>query len=164
MNYLVTKLIPDSRRGICGLVIPDGFMTVVSLSFENQKQLKDIMSFHKHGYKVQKTTLAGNPVFKVVFQQLESWFSGRYAALVSEYQARIIQKEPAVILEFVPHPTSMTAKALKSVRVTFREDERYLKSIVIQDLSGDETRLNFSKTVLNQPIPAAAWEVRPRER
>lgn len=57
MNYLITKLIPDSRRGICGFMIPDGFMTVVGLTFENQQQLRNIMTMHKQGYKVQKTTL-----------------------------------------------------------------------------------------------------------
>jgi len=57
MNYLIRKKVGDSRKGICNIMIPDGFMTVLSLSFENQKHIRDIMTVHRANYEVVQTDL-----------------------------------------------------------------------------------------------------------
>ena len=58
MNYLITKDPPgDSRKGICGVLIPDGFFVVVEYTEDNQAQLQNIKKLPGDMYKVTKTTL-----------------------------------------------------------------------------------------------------------
>lgn len=113
---------------------------------------------------VQKTSLSGNPVFKTVSDQLQKWFAGRYSSLRAEYEVEALRQEPAVALRFRPKPGLAVAKAMKQVTVTFRKDGQYLREISIEGVNGDKTTLTFSDTVLNKPIAADAWEVRPRDR
>ena len=113
---------------------------------------------------VQKTSLSGNPIFKTVSDQLQNWFSGRYSSLRSEYEVEALRLKPAAVLKFTPKAGSAVAKAMKHVTVTFQESEQYLARIVVEGVGGDKTTMVFSDTVLNKPIPADAWEVRPRER
>lgn len=54
MNYLVSKPKDDSRITVCGFIIPNGFFVVMGLTFENQRQLKNVRSF---GYDVTPTDL-----------------------------------------------------------------------------------------------------------
>jgi len=113
--------------------------------------------------KVQQLSLAGNPVFNVVIDQVRNWFSGRYLSLTREYDVKVTAEKP-LVLEFVPRPNSMPAKAIARVTIVLREDQRYVREIRIEEKSGDKTRMLFSNTVLNEPVPAAAWEVKPGAR
>lgn len=57
MNLLVSKINGDSRKAMCGVMIPDGFFTVVEYSPETQPQLNNIQTLHKDNYRVTKTDL-----------------------------------------------------------------------------------------------------------
>jgi hypothetical protein len=58
MNYLINKGPEgDSRKGICGVVIPDGFFVVVEYAEENQQQLRNIRNLQGELYTVTKTDL-----------------------------------------------------------------------------------------------------------
>ena len=58
MNYLVSKSpIGDSRKGICGVVIPDGFFVVIEYTEETQPQLQNIKKLPGDMYSVTKTDL-----------------------------------------------------------------------------------------------------------
>jgi len=114
--------------------------------------------------EIQKTSLTGNPVFKAVSDQLQKWFSGQYSALKSEYDVEVLRLKPAAMVKFVPKAGSVVAKAMKQVTVKFQENERYLSEIAVEGVNGDKTTMVFSDTILNEPIAADAWEVRPRER
>ena len=59
MNYLITKgEAGDSRKGICGVMIPDGgFFTVVEYSEESHQQLHNIKQLPGELYTVRKTDL-----------------------------------------------------------------------------------------------------------
>jgi hypothetical protein len=48
------------------------------------------------------------------------------------------------------------------VTVVFRKDERYIHQIFIEEKNGDSTLLTFVDTLLNIPVGAEAWEVKPR--
>ena len=113
--------------------------------------------------KVQKVSLSSNPAFKMVTQQLGSWFSGRYASLAADYDVTVLAREPGISLRFTPKAGSGTAKAIQSVVVVFQEDQRYVSGITITDISGDATRMTFVNTRLNEPIPDSLWEVEPRD-
>jgi hypothetical protein len=58
MNYLIMKSPQgDSRKGICGVVIPDGFFVVVEYTEETQPQLQNIRNLPGSLYSVMKTTM-----------------------------------------------------------------------------------------------------------
>ena len=108
--------------------------------------------------KVQSFSLKNNPVFSMVLDQMQNWFSGDFVSLQADYQVAVEQSDP-LILSFVPHADSPNEKVIQKVRVTIREDLRYVQVISIEDTSGDRTTLSFIDTVLNEPIPAKTWKV-----
>ena len=130
-----------------GLVIQDGF----------------VRQWDEDTDHVQQLSLTRNPVFQVVFQQLDMWFSGHYAALLKDYDVRVLQEHPCV-LAFTPKPTAMTAKAIRNVQVFMQDDERYIRELRIEELSGDTSTMVFTNARINTPMDPAVWEVKPRAR
>jgi hypothetical protein len=113
--------------------------------------------------KVQQVSLAGNPVFAVVVNQLRAWFTGRLELLTKDFEAEVVPGDVPKIA-FVPRPDSFAAKAVRRIELRFRADRRYLEGMTIEDLGGDCTIMTFTNTVLNSVIEPKVWEVRPRER
>jgi len=113
--------------------------------------------------QVQEISLSKNPVFKVAIGQLTTWFNGDYISLLDDYTVRIRRRDPFV-LEFFPKETNAAKKFIKTVTITFREDEKYLKQIKIQEPSGDSTTLSFEDTVLNAPLEERFFKVNRRVR
>jgi len=126
--------------------------------------LKDDAAFQwdEETRKVQRLPFSGNPVFETVIAQIQCWFSGRFAALESDYDLQVLSETPPRLV-FIPRADRMVAKAIKQVTVSIREDQRYVERIVIEDVSGDQTSIIFHDTRLNEPIDPSAWEVAPRE-
>jgi outer membrane lipoprotein-sorting protein len=114
--------------------------------------------------RVQQMSLAGNPVFGVVATQLRAWFAGQLDSLLQDFDAEIEAMSPSPRIAFTPREGSFARKAIRRVTLTFREDRRYIQSMEIDELSGDQTRMTFSNTVLNAPIDPQAWEVKPHGR
>ena len=113
--------------------------------------------------RVQQMSLAGNPVFGVVATQLRAWFAGQLDSLLQDFDAEIEAMSPPRI-SFTPRDGSFARKAIRRVTLTFREDRRYIQNMEIEELSGDQTRMTFTNTVLNAPIDPQAWEVKPHGR
>jgi outer membrane lipoprotein-sorting protein len=111
--------------------------------------------------KVQEISLSGNPVFRIVLKQMTAWFSGSFSSLQEEYYVRIVQQQPFII-EFAPKEKNFAKKVIKSVTVTFREDEKYLSQITIRELSGDVTTIIFENTLLNIPIDERFFRIEHR--
>jgi len=88
------------------------------------------------------------------------WFSGEYGSLLATNEVRVKQDDP-LVLEFVPLEKNISKKIIKSITITFREDQKYLKRIQIQEKSGDVTTITFMNTQLNVPVDNADFEVRP---
>jgi outer membrane lipoprotein-sorting protein len=110
--------------------------------------------------KVQEISLAKNPLFQNVLNQLTVWFSGDYSSLLAVNEVRLLRNDPLEI-EFVPREKNVAKKVIKSITITFREDRNYLKQIRIQELSGDLTTITFINTLLNVPLDNASFEVNP---
>ncbi len=110
--------------------------------------------------EVQRLRLDKNLSFKNAFQQLTTWFSGDYAELRGRYEVTVEQADPYV-LRFVPPEDSPMREVIGSVRVAFRQDERYIEELTIRESSGDVTEIRFLDTTLNEPVPEDVWEVRP---
>jgi outer membrane lipoprotein-sorting protein len=113
--------------------------------------------------QVQEVSLAKNPTFQTAIGQMKQWFSGAYSALLTDYAITIHNQDP-LALEFIPHATALAAQVVKHVTVVFREDERYIQEIRIEEQSGDRMLLRFVNTHLNESIDPAAWEVKPHVR
>ena len=110
--------------------------------------------------QVQEIALSDNPVFRIVTDQLTAWFSGRYVRLLDDYDVRINKRHPLEI-DFVPNETNKAKKLIKFIKVTFREDERYLQKIKFQEIRGDSTTIIFKNTVFNIPFDEDAFKVTP---
>lgn len=106
--------------------------------------------------KTQTIALDDNPVFSAVAEQLSAWFGGHYGLLARDYDIARRSEGPPVF-EFVPKPESPAAKMLKLVTVSFREDERYIAAIRIEDCGGDVTVLKFEETEINVPLGPGEW-------
>jgi outer membrane lipoprotein-sorting protein len=111
--------------------------------------------------QVQEIPFSKNPVFKIVLNQLTTWFSGNYGSLLNDYTVKVMQQQPYVF-EFMPKESNFSRKIVKSITVTFREDEKYLEKIKIQEMSGDSTTITFEHTVIDVPIDSRFFEVKRR--
>jgi outer membrane lipoprotein-sorting protein len=111
--------------------------------------------------KVQEISLSGNPVFRVVIKQMTAWFSGSFSSLQDEYYVKIVRQRPFVV-EFTPKENNFSKKVIKSVTVSFRDDERYLSRISIRERSGDVTTIIFENTLLNIPLDERFFRIEHR--
>jgi outer membrane lipoprotein-sorting protein len=111
--------------------------------------------------KVQEVSLAKNPIFQNVLSQLTVWFSGEYGSLLDTNIVRVVKREPLVI-EFIPRENNVSKKVIKSITITFRDDQNYLQQLRIQEVSGDVTTINFVNTILNAPLNSKSFEVKGR--
>ena len=114
--------------------------------------------------KMQTMSLAGNPVFKVVVNQLRAWFSGRFDLLTKDFDAQADATSAMPRIIFTPKDGSFAFKVIQRVVLTFREDRRYIHDMLIEERTGDRTTMTFTNSVLNAAIPASAWEVKPHAR
>lgn len=121
---------------------------------------KHVFQWDEDSDRVQRISLSSSPIFKVVADQLKSWFSGKYSSLAADYEVEVVGRRPVKLL-FRPKEDSLAHKAVKQVTVTLRKDERYVERIRIEDTSGDRTTIVFSDTVLNGAINDDVWEVKP---
>jgi len=108
--------------------------------------------------QVQEIPLSRKPVFRAVLDQLTAWFSGRYVSLLEDYDVQVLQQSPS-ILRFVPKETNITVKIIKHIIVAFRRDEKYLKQIKFQEISGDSTIIIFKNIILNAPIDDSVFKL-----
>lgn len=122
---------------------------------------KSIRQWDEDTNRVQEIALSGNPVFQNVLNQLTVWFSGDYISLLKDYDARILKKSP-LVFEFTPKGNNVAGKIIKSITISLREDEKYLRQIKILELSGDSTTITFKDTVFD-PVPDSLdFEVKRR--
>ncbi len=113
--------------------------------------------------QAQEISIKKNPALQTVFEQMNKWFSGAYGSMTDEYRIMLLSRTP-VSLRFIPKNGTYAYNAISSVTVTFRDDERYIKKIEINEKTGDRTKLTFVNTFLNGTIDDAAWEVKPRAK
>jgi len=105
-----------------------------------------------------------NPVLKVVSQQMPRWFAGQFQTLAGIYDATVVSNRPCV-LAFTPRAGAAPDSGgigIQRMTVTFREDERYVQQVQIEEPGGDLTTIVFTDVRLNEPIDPRAWEVKPR--
>lgn len=111
---------------------------------------------------VQEISLSKNPVFQNVVNQMTVWFSGDYSSLLVDNEAHLLRSAP-IVIDFVPNKTNIARKVIKSVTITFREDEKYIERIKIQEISGDVTTIIFVNTELDVSLDSSFFEVSPKK-
>lgn len=114
--------------------------------------------------RVQKMSLAGNPVFGVVAAQLQAWFAGRFDTLLKDFSAVADGSTDSPTIIFTPREGTFVEKAIRRVVLTLRPDHRYLSHMLIEEKSGDRTLMTFTNTLLNATLEPAMWEVKPHGR
>jgi outer membrane lipoprotein-sorting protein len=119
---------------------------------------KFIRQWDEDTNQVQELSLAKNPIFQNVLKQLTVWFSGEYGTLLEDNEMRLVSSAPLVI-EFKPRDKSISKKVIKSITITFRDDQTYLQQIRIVELTGDVTTLRFTNTQFNAPLDKKSFEV-----
>ena len=120
---------------------------------------KVIRQWDEDTNQVQEISLAKNPIFQNVLNQLTVWFSGDYSSLLEVNSVRIVKHEPLMI-EFIPLEKNISKKVIKSITITFRDDKKYLQQLRIQEVSGDVTTIHFTNTLLNAPLDSGSFEVK----
>jgi len=120
---------------------------------------KVIRQWDEDTNRVQEISLAKNPIFQNVLNQITVWFSGDYSSLLAVNDIRQVQNDP-LVLEFVPQEKNAARKVIKSITITFRDDGKYLRQIRIKEVSGDVTTIIFLNTLLNVPLDSASFEVK----
>lgn len=122
---------------------------------------KSIRQWDEDTNQVQEMSLSGNPVFQNVLNQLAVWFSGDYVSLLKDYDVLLLWKSP-LVFEFIPKKGNVAGKIIKSITISVRDDERYLKQIKILEINGDSTTIIFKDTIFNAPIDNLDFEVKRR--
>ena len=120
---------------------------------------KFIRQWDEDTNQVQEISLTKNPMFQNVIKQLTVWFSGEYGSLLETNDVRLVKRSP-LVLEFSPRANNDARKVIKSITITFRDDETYLQQIRMQELSGDVTTITFTNTLLNAPLDSESFEVK----
>lgn len=122
---------------------------------------KSIRQWDEDTNQVQEMSLSGNPIFQNVLNQLAVWFSGDYVSLLKDYDVLLLRKSP-LVFEFIPKKGNVAGKIIKSITISVRDDERYLKQIKILEINGDSTTIIFKDTIFNAPIDNLDFEVKRR--
>jgi outer membrane lipoprotein carrier protein len=113
--------------------------------------------------KVQVVHLGGDPTFKAITEQLQSWFLGDYKSLAANYDV-YLESESPLTLGFTPKAGTMVASVLEHVDLIFGVENKYLDRMIIREAGGDVTTLNYLNTKINQPIDKSTWEIPPHGR
>jgi outer membrane lipoprotein carrier protein len=111
--------------------------------------------------KVQEISLAKNPIFQNVLNQMNVWFSGNYGSMLDTNTVTVLKADPLVI-EFLPKEGNVAKKIIRNITITFRADQKYLQQIRILENSGDVTTIRFTNTKLNPPVSSSDFEVKGR--
>jgi len=122
---------------------------------------KVIRQWDEETQQVREIPLSGNPMLRAALDQISVWFNGDYSAALQEYEVDLVQERP-IIMRFTPRPTALTARVLKSIELSFRNNEEYLERILILEVGGDSTLIRFENTILNSPLKEADFEVEGR--
>ncbi len=150
-------------EGLICIEKPMNFAWHVQKPLEYSFVVKDdvIRQWDGDSNSVQKISLDKNPVFKMVFLQMQGWITGQYVSMLDAYAIKKCSDTP-LILEFVPRDTNMSFGLIDKVIVSYKADIRYIDSIAILESSGDESTLTFIDTIINEKIDSSVWEVSSR--
>ena len=95
------------------------------------------------------------PWLKLLQERLAQWLSGDLPALRKEAAVALVA---ANRVRLTPNG-GVLALIAAAVEIEFSDDLSRVTQIRLEEKSGDRLAIRFRNTILNQPIPAAAWEL-----
>jgi outer membrane lipoprotein-sorting protein len=123
---------------------------------------EEVRQWDQDTKRVDVIHLGGDPTFKAVSDQIRAWFLGDYEELAGNYDVNVLSENP-LSLAFIPKAATMVAKVLEQVQVTFAPDLQYVDKMVIDEVGGDRTSVEFIHTQVNRPIAQDVWRIPPNE-
>ena len=150
-------------RGKFAMQKPDKFVWIVNepVKYAIKVEGDEIRQWDEDTNKVQVIHAGGDPTFKAITDQIQSWFLGDYKSLEQSYDVFVLSEKP-LSLRFAPRGASMVSKLIKNIEVTFSEDGLEINQMVIHEASGDLTTIKYSSVHLNEPINNDTWEIPPK--
>ena len=95
------------------------------------------------------------PWLKLLQERLAQWLSGDLPALRKEAAVALVA---ANRVRLTPNG-GVLALIAAAVEIEFSDDLSRVTQIRLEEKSGDRLAIRFRNAILNQPIPAAAWEL-----
>jgi len=95
------------------------------------------------------------PWLKLLQERLAQWLSGDLPALRKEAAVALVA---ANRVRLTPNG-GVLALIAAAVEIEFSDDLSRVTQIRLEEKSGDRLTIRFRNAILNQPIPAAAWEL-----
>ena len=95
------------------------------------------------------------PWLKLLQERLAQWLSGDLPALREEAAVALVA---ANRVRLTPNG-GVLALIAAAVEIEFSDDLSRVTQIRLEEKSGDRLAIRFRNAILNQPIPAAAWEL-----
>lgn len=92
------------------------------------------------------TSVTDNPVVKNIWTQIDSWFMGRYSVLAKDYKIKVIKEDPLELV-FKPRAPPLSA-TVDTITIFFLKDHKYLRKVILKEVSGDSTVMNFTDIVI----------------
>ncbi len=148
-------------KGTIAMQKPNRFAWRIESPIRYSIVFKDgkIYQWNEDTDRVEVLSMSAAPVFKIVIEQMQTWFYGSYTDLLAQYDIRVFSKNP-LVLEFTPHKEALSAPMIQAITIQFRHDQSYIESIRIMEKSGDQSLMIFTGTLLNTGIDASVWEMK----
>lgn len=155
---------PLTLRGEIGFVRPARFAWKVREPVAYQLVLDEGVFREWDGEtgQVQEGKIAGNPIMGMVVEKLTGFFAGHFLTLTNDFDVTVAALQPLELL-CRPRPGSPAAAMGQTLRIQFREDERYVVGLEISDTQGGVTDIRMESIELNAALPPAFWKVPPLE-
>jgi len=152
-------------KGHFALEKPDHVIWIVNEPVKYAVAVKgeEVRQWDEDTNKVQVIHLGGDPTFKAINEQINSWFMGNYKVLAQDYDVTVPSEKP-LTLAFAPKGGTMVAKILKQIEVTFGKEDQYIDTMVIREQSGSVTTLHYIDAKVNEPVKKELWEIPPHGR
>jgi outer membrane lipoprotein-sorting protein len=148
-------------RGVLAMEKPDRFIwrTEFPLKYAILVEKEKLSQWDEDSDQVQTLSYADTPAVKIVVEQMRTWFYGEYGSLLDQYQAEVLSRQP-LVLKLVPGEKSPARGMIRSVTLSFKSDQSYIESILIEEKNGDRSEMLFKDTVLNSKIEPSVWKIK----
>ncbi len=104
----------------------------------------------------QPFDLQGNPVLKLIVDQIIAWTSGDFKAIEKQYAITVVRDNP-VLFRLVPK-SSREKKYIRQILISFEPDTNYAKRVEIVEQGGDSTVIEFFDMKININLDKSLFE------
>ncbi len=103
---------------------------------------------------VLKLDVSKNPALQVLSKSMTRYFGGRFDEMADEFS---ISLQGPLSLRLVPRKESMISRFIREIEVETSPDYSFITRVVIREVGGDESVIEYSNVRRNQPVPESTW-------